>query len=123
MAYYAAGSGDQEAKTVAKGLLDALYKYSTDKGITIPEVPDQYGRFEEPVYVPSGWTGTYPNGDVIDSSATFIGIRSWFKNDPQWSKIEAILNGGEIPEFEFHRFWAQTDVAIAFGTYGILFDE
>ncbi|KAL1490808.1 hypothetical protein ABEB36_013442 [Hypothenemus hampei] len=123
LAYWAAASGDTAAKDFAKQLLDALYKYADTKGITIPETPDMYNRFEEPVYVPSGWTGTYPNGDVIDSTATFIKIRSFFKDDPDWSKIEKILAGGDIPEFEFHRFWAQTDVAIAFGTYGILFDE
>ncbi|CAG9768853.1 unnamed protein product [Ceutorhynchus assimilis] len=123
LAYYAAATGDAAAKAAAKGLLDALYSHSTDKGITIPEIPDQYKRFQEPVYVPPGWTGVYPNGDVIDSSATFLKIRSWFKQDPQWSKIEGIMAGGEIPEFEFHRFWAQADVAIAFGTYAILFNE
>ncbi|XP_050313916.1 exoglucanase B-like [Anthonomus grandis grandis] len=123
LSYWAAASGDSEAKALAKGLLDALYNYASDKGITIPETPDQYGRFEEPVYVPAGWTGTYPYGDIINSSATFVGIRSWFKQDSQWSKIQTILDGGDIPEFEFHRFWAQTDVAIAFGVYGILFDE
>jgi hypothetical protein len=123
LAYYAAKSGDKKAKATAKGLLDALHKHASSKGITIPETPDSYNRFTEPVYVPNGWTGTYPNGDVIDSSATFIKLRSWFKKDPEWSKIEGILAGGQIPEFSFHRFWAQADVAIAFGTYAVLFNE
>lgn len=48
---------------------------------------------------------------------------SRFKQDEQWSKIEQIQAGDTDVTFEFHRFWAQADVAIAFGTYGILFDE
>ncbi|KAF7263503.1 hypothetical protein GWI33_002180, partial [Rhynchophorus ferrugineus] len=95
----------------------------TSKGISAPEVRDDYSRFNEPVYVPNGWTGTYPNGDVIDSSATFIKIRSWYKNDPDWPKVEAYLNGGEAPTFTYHRFWAQADIALAFGAYGLLFNE
>ncbi|XP_076264544.1 exoglucanase B-like [Rhynchophorus ferrugineus] len=124
LSYYAAKANDSNAKSTAKKLLDALYtKYQTSKGISAPEVRDDYSRFNEQVFVPSGWTGTYPNGDVIDSSATFIKIRSWYKNDPDWPKVEAYLNGGEAPTFTYHRFWAQADIALAFGAYGLLFNE
>ncbi|XP_076264546.1 exoglucanase B-like [Rhynchophorus ferrugineus] len=124
LSYYAAKANDANAKATAKKLLDALYDlYQTEKGISAPESRDDYSRFNEQVYVPSGWTGKYPNGDVIDSSATFIKIRSWYKNDPDWPKVEAYLNGGAVPVFTYHRFWAQADVALAFGAYGLLFDE
>ncbi|CAG9761391.1 unnamed protein product [Ceutorhynchus assimilis] len=124
LTYYAAKSGDSNAKAVAKKLLDGLYNlYQTDIGIATEEPRPDYSRFNEPVYVPSGWTGTYPNGDVIDSSATFIKLRSWYKNDPQWHKVEAYLQGGPVPSFTYHRFWAQADIALAFGAYGILFNE
>lgn len=124
LAYYAAKSGDSTAKATAKKLLDAIYiTYKDDIGFSVEEEREDYNRFNEKVYVPSGWTGTYPNGDTIDSSATFIGIRSWYKNDPNWSKVESYLNGGAVPTFRYHRFWAQADIALSFGTYGLLFNE
>ncbi|XP_030746517.1 uncharacterized protein LOC115875237 [Sitophilus oryzae] len=122
--YYAAKANDATVKENAKKILDALYaNYQTTKGISAPETREDYSRFNEAVYVPSGWTGTYPNGDVIDSSATFIKIRSWYKNDPDWSKIQAYLDGGDVPTFTYHRFWTQADIALAFGAYGLLFNE
>ena len=124
LAYYAAKAGNTEAKDAAKKLLDGMWNlYQTDKGVSSPEVREDYNRFTEPVYVPSGWTGTYPNGDTIQSGITFIDIRSFLKEDPDWPKVEAYINGGSAPEFTYHRFWAQSDVALAQGAYGLLFDE
>nr|ADU33336.1 glycoside hydrolase family protein 48 [Gastrophysa viridula] len=123
LSYYAAKSGDTNAKNAAKQLLDGVWKHQTTKGVSVEEVVDSYSRFNEEVYVPYNWKGYYPNGDVIEHGATFIGLRSFYKNDPDWSKVEAHLNGGEAPKFTYHRFWAQSDVALAQGTYGILFNE
>lgn len=125
LAYYAAKANADNAKSAAKQILDIMWEnYQTDIGISVEEPREDYKRFNEPVYVPSGWTGKYPNGDVIDSSATFIGIRSFYKNDPQWSKVEAYMNGGgAVPTFVYHRFWAQSDIALAYGAYGLLFNE
>lgn len=124
LAYYAAKADAANAKSAAKQILDIMWEnLQTDIGISQEEPREDYSRFNEPVYVPSGWTGTYPNGDVIDSSATFIGLRSWYKNDPQYSKVEDYLNGGAVPTFIYHRFWSQSDVALAYGAYGLLFDE
>ena len=39
-------------------------------------------------------TGTMPNGDAINSGSTFLSIRSFYKNDPDWPKVQAYLNGG-----------------------------
>jgi len=33
------------------------------------------------------------------------------------------LNGGKAPEFRFHRFWAQSHIALAYASYGWLFPE
>ncbi|XP_066148209.1 exoglucanase B-like [Euwallacea fornicatus] len=124
LSYYAAKSGDSSAKETAKKLLDGMYNlYRDDLGIATSETREDYSRFNDAVYVPSGWTGKYPNGDVIDSSATFLSLRSWYKDDPDWPKVENYLNGGEVPSFTYHRFWAQADIALAFGAYGLLFDE
>jgi hypothetical protein len=75
------------------------------------------------VYIPAGWKGTMPNGDKINSSSTFVSLRSWFKQDPAWPKVQAYLDGGAVPSFTFHRFWAQADIALAMADYGRLFDE
>lgn len=70
-----------------------------------------------------GWSGTYPNGDLINENSTFLSVRSWFKQDPDWSMIDDYLNGGQVPQFAVHRFWEQADVAITLATYDLLFNE
>ncbi|MDP9863205.1 MULTISPECIES: glycoside hydrolase family 48 protein [Streptosporangium] len=121
--YYAAKSGDAKAKSVAKGLLDGMWKNNQDaKGVSVAETKADYNRLDDPIYVPAGWTGKMPNGDVIDSGSTFLSIRSFYKNDPDWPKVDAFLKGtGPAPSFNYHRFWAQVDVAVALAEYGRLF--
>ncbi|WP_433372316.1 glycoside hydrolase family 48 protein [Streptosporangium sp. CA-115845] len=121
--YYAAKSGNATAKNVAKGLLDGMWKNNQDaKGVSVPETKADYRRLNDPVYVPAGWSGKMPNGDVINSSSTFLSIRSFYKNDPDWPKVDAFLKGtGPAPSFNYHRFWAQVDVAVALAEYGRLF--
>jgi hypothetical protein len=123
-AYYGAKAGNAAAQTAAKGLLDSMWENDQDDlGISTPEVKDAYNRLDDRVFVPAGWTGTMPNGDVINSSSTFISIRSWYRDDPDWPKVQAYLNGGTAPTFNYHRFWAQADIALAMATYGQLFNE
>jgi hypothetical protein len=62
-----------------------------------------------------------PNGDAIDPSSTFLSIRSKYKSDPDWSKVQAYLDGGPAPTFRYHRFWAEADIALANAAYGSLF--
>jgi hypothetical protein len=127
--YYAAKSGNTAAKTLAKNLLDASWAHADSIGVAIPETRTDYNRFtqvwnsstQQGLFIPSNWTGKMPNGDVIKSGDTFLDIRSWYKNDPQWSKVQAYLNGGAAPTFTYHRFWAQSDVAMANADYGMLF--
>jgi hypothetical protein len=122
LAYYAAKSGDTTAKSEAKALLDGMWKnYQDPLGIATPETRKDYSRFNDPVYVPSTFSGTMPNGDKINSSSTFLELRSWYKNDPNWSKVQAYLSGGAVPSFTYHRFWAQADIAMAMGAYALLF--
>jgi hypothetical protein len=124
LAYYAAKSKNTEAKTAAKKILDGMWKhFQTTHGVADKEERKDYNRFNEPVFVPSGWTGKMPNGDVISSNATFISIRSFYKKDKDWPKVEAYLKGGAVPVFTYHRFWQQADVALAQGAYGLLFNE
>ncbi|MFF7946127.1 glycoside hydrolase family 48 protein [Streptomyces griseorubiginosus] len=123
LSYYAAKSGDSAAKTTAKALLDGMWSnYQDSLGVAVPENRADYSRFNDSVYIPSGFSGTMPNGDKIDSSSTFASLRSFYKNDPAWSKVEAYLKGGAVPSFTYHRFWAQADIALAMGSYAELLE-
>ncbi|MFF1870793.1 glycoside hydrolase family 48 protein [Kitasatospora herbaricolor] len=124
LSYYAAKSGSTAAKTAAQKLLDGMWGNSQDAlGIAVPETRTDYSRFADSLSVPSGWTGTMPNGDAVNSSSTFLSIRSWYKNDPSFAKVQNYLNGGPAPVFTYHRFWAQADIATAMATYGDLFNS
>ncbi|MFJ8508293.1 glycoside hydrolase family 48 protein [Streptomyces avermitilis] len=123
LTYYAARSGSTAAKTTAKALLDGMWNnYQDSLGVAVPETRTDYNRFDDSVYVPSGWTGRMPNGDTVNSSSTFTSLRSFYKNDPAWSKIESYLAGGAAPTFTYHRFWAQADIALAMGSYAELLE-
>ncbi|MEU6281768.1 glycoside hydrolase family 48 protein [Streptomyces sp. NPDC047028] len=123
LTYYGAKSGDTTAKSTAKALLDGMWNnYQDSLGVAVPETRADYSRFGDSVYVPSGWSGAMPNGDAINSSSTFTSLRSFYNNDPAWSKIEDYLKGGAAPSFTYHRFWAQADIALAMGSYAELLE-
>ncbi|WP_320781049.1 glycoside hydrolase family 48 protein [Streptomyces sp. CRN 30] len=123
LTYYADRSGDTEAASTAKALLDGMWENNQDAlGIAVPETRADYNRFDDSVYVPSGWSGTMPNGDAINASSTFESIRSFYEDDPNWSKVESYLAGGAAPTFTYHRFWAQADIALAMGSYAELLE-
>jgi hypothetical protein len=61
-------------------------------------------------------------GVPINSSSTFMSIRPFYTTDPAWGPVQSYLNGtGPAPTFTYHRFWAQSDIAMAFADYGSLF--
>ncbi|GAA4097356.1 glycoside hydrolase family 48 protein [Actinomadura miaoliensis] len=125
LTYYAAKANHAQAKQTAKNLLDALWRHQDAKGVSVPETKADYKRVTDPVYVPPGWTGKMPNGDPINSSSTFMSIRSFYKNDPDYQRVWAYATGASstAPVFNYHRFWAQADVAMAMADYGSLFNE
>ncbi|MGW4213906.1 glycoside hydrolase family 48 protein [Lentzea sp. NPDC004789] len=126
---YAAKSGNAQAKTTGEALLTGLLAHQDSIGIATPEVRTDYNRFDdvynsstgEGPYVPPGWTGKMPNGDQIKQGASFLSMRSMFRNDPQWPKVQAYLDGGPAPEFTYHRFWAQTEIATAFSLHAEIY--
>ncbi len=123
LTYYAAKSGDADAKATAEALLDGMWQhYQDDAGVAVPETRADYNRFDDPVYVPGGWTGAMPNGDTVDQDSTFVSIRSFYQDDPNWPKVQAYLDGGAAPVFTYHRFWAQADIALALGAYADLLE-
>ncbi|MBU2664560.1 cellulose binding domain-containing protein [Actinoplanes bogorensis] len=129
LTYYAAKSGNTAAKTAAKNLLDAIWTKKDSKGVSVTETRADYNRMDDTynastgqgIYIPPGWTGKMPNGDVIKPGVSFLDIRSFYKNDPDYPKVEAYLNGGPAPTFNYHRFWAQVDVATGYADFARLF--
>ena len=124
--FYAAKSGDVPSRTLAKELLDRMWtNFQDNLGVSLPEVRKDYNRFDDPLFVPPGWSGTTPQGATINSSSTFISIRPKYLQDPSWPKIQAYLNDqnnpNAAPSFTYHRFWAQADIALAMAEYGRLF--
>ncbi|MBV9790990.1 MAG: endoglucanase, partial [Chloroflexi bacterium] len=95
--------------------------YRDPKGVSIAETRADYNRFDDAIFVPVGWSGRMPNGDPINSTSTFLSIRSKYASDPDFAKVQSYLNGGPAPSFRYHRFWAQTDIALANAEYSRLF--
>ncbi|WP_250008063.1 glycoside hydrolase family 48 protein [Actinoplanes sp. M2I2] len=129
LTYYAAKSGSAEAKTAAKNLLDAIWTKKDAKGVSVAETRADYNRMDDTynastgqgVYIPPGWSGKMPNGDEIKPGVSFLDIRSFYKNDPDYPKLDAYLKGGPAPTFNYHRFWAQVDVATGYADFARLF--
>ena len=122
--YYGAKSGRHDISKIGQELLDRMWKlYRSPKGISNPETRGDYKRFNESAVVPSSFKGKMPNGDVIDSNSTFLSIRTKIKQDPDWPKVQAFLSGGPPPEFHYHRFWAQADIALSNATMAWLYPQ
>lgn len=106
----------RDAYQLAKDLLDKIWdNYRDDKGITREETRSDYSRYNDPIYVPASFNGTMPNGDLVNSSSTFISIRSFMMDDPEWSKVQAYLDNpitANVPKFTYHRYWAQAEFAM-----------
>lgn len=126
---YAARSGNASAKSTGEALLTGLLSHQDSLGIATPETRADYNRFDdvyntstrEGPYVPSGWTGKMPNGDTIGQGSSFLSMRSMFRNDPQWPKVQSYLDGGPAPTFTYHRFWAQAEIATAFSLHAEIY--
>jgi hypothetical protein len=129
LSFYSAGTGawssqqDVPSQVLAQELLDGMWSlYRDSKGVAGAEVRDDYHRFfDQTVYVPPGWTGRMPNGDAIHSGINFLDIRSRSRNDPTFPVIQSAYDQGVAPVLVYHRFWAESQIALANATYGWLF--
>ena len=117
------GAADADAKAMAQKLIDRMWLDHADaKGVAAAEKRGDYKRLYDSVPLPpAGWTGTMANGDKVQPGATFLSIRSKYKNDPDFARVDAAIKAGSDPEFTYHRFWAQAEVALAQGTWAMLF--
>jgi hypothetical protein len=119
-----------QAFNMAKEVLDCIW-YNTKGtiGFSIPEIRNDYTNYNSPIYLPTspsfvgampiktGVTPLLPNDYVLKNGvSTFISIRPWQRNDPDWPQIDSFINhGGPAPTFNYNRFWAQCEIATAFG--------
>jgi len=127
--YYTAGkykhsTYDESYTKLAKGILDGMWdNCQDDKGLSVNEEKDFSRLFEQEVYIPDGWTGKMPNGDQIKSGVKFLDIRSKYKQDPDFAKVQEDYKEGKSSVFKYHRFWQESEAAIAYGTYSNLSKE
>lgn len=111
-------------KQAGEKILDVMWNsYKDDKGIAKAEEIDPAKYFDSEIFVPSSYTGKMGNGDVVKSGVKFIDIRSGYKNDPDYTKVKAAYDAGQKTNMTYHRYWAQVDAALAYGTHALLWDE
>jgi hypothetical protein len=115
----------EKALGYAKKMLD--YQWDTcrdDIGLTQVDTNSNLTRFfEETVYVPSTYHGTMPNGDAIESGATFFSLRTAYENDPDYDRLKEAYDNGDVSSvtWTYHRFWHEGDVLMANGVMASLF--
>jgi len=130
--YYAAKSGNTTAETDAQNIIDIIHQFYGDTlGFSAPETRTDYSNFTsafnttnfEGVFIPSGWSGTYPgvSGGITSADNTFLSIRPWYTSVADSDEVQNYLNGGPAPTFNYHRFWEEVDVATAFDSFAFLF--
>lgn len=118
-----------DAYVLAKELLDRIWaQFKVPKGVAVSEYRTDYKRFGDPIYVPTSpaYVGHMPNGDLIHSGSTFISIRSFMMTDPDYPQIAAYIANpttAPVPQFTYHRFWAQVEFAMANATMHQLFSD
>jgi hypothetical protein len=127
--YYAAacekwtGGVNATARDMAGELLDRIWiLYRDPIGVACDETRNDYSRFFDVVYIPSGWTGKTGQGATIRTGNTFIDLRPDYRNDVNWTKVQAAHDSGTGVTMKYHRWWAQADYAIANGLYYIYFN-
>jgi hypothetical protein len=112
----------------AKTLIDAMWVcYRDDIGVSYSESNGSLSRiFEQDVWVPKTYDGTMPNGDAIKNGIKFIDIRTMYRDDAEFKKLEDYYKtNGDTKKFElnYHRFWHIGDYLMAVGTMATLFPD
>lgn len=107
----------QDLLDLACKLLDCLWhNYKDTKGFGATESFDGYTRLNDTLWIPPEFgTGAMPDGSVLaNGKTTFLSMRSFYKNAPEWSAINNyVINGGTAPTVVRHRFWQNAEIATA----------
>jgi hypothetical protein len=105
---------DSRSRALGRELLERIWTLHRDRrGVAAPEARPDYARFGERVPLPEGWRGRTPRGEDIRAGVTFLDLRSAYRADPEFGRLERARAAGEAPVFRYHRFWAQVEVALA----------
>ncbi|WP_455715966.1 glycoside hydrolase family 48 protein [Anaerosporobacter sp.] len=133
LTYYAAGLQKHTSDTsyqgyvsVAKELLNRMWSlYRDDKGIgDEQELTTMLGRFfDQKIAVPDNYSGTMANGDKIEKGSTFFSIRTGYEKDPDFKRLKDAYDNKKPFSMVYHRFWAQSEAAIALGVMDEFFPE
>jgi len=150
--YYAAAKGapDSDAKNadattlegqalyLARELLDREWNIARDD-IGLSRV-DHNGSliqrfFDQEVWVQPDYKGEMPNGDKIETGATFFSLRTMYEQDEKFADLKAAYDqyvaGGKTAEaldeasqsldLIYHRFWHAGDILMANGVMSMLY--
>lgn len=114
------GNLDEESLNIAQRMLKVAWnEYRDDKGFSMPEIRPDYTGFDEKVFVPSGWSGKMPNGDVIKPGIRFMDIRTKYLNNPEFNRGSLITD----ISMKYHRFIVQSEMALAYGKMAACFED
>ena len=102
----------------ANALVDSILLNADAQGFSTVEKRADYVNFAVSAGVPPGWSGKMPNGDLLSTNSTFLSIRSKYKADPMYPALATALAAGKVPQFRYHRFWAQAEIALTLGLMG-----
>jgi len=140
--YVTVGTPDATSEALAKSLLNGVWtNYRDTIGISVAETRGDYctsttststsgstslnGGFGATVFVPSAWVpGTMPTGEdvTVTPQPTFLSLRPKYTSDPSYPLVQSGCAGsGAGPTFNYHRFWAQVDIASAYLVFANLF--
>ncbi len=149
--YYAAAKGvdasaaatDDNDTTEAKGLrlanklLSLQWDQGRDEvGIAFKDHNGSLSRvFDQEVYIPSYYSGTMPDGSVLEPGATFSSIRKSYESVDEWQEAYKYYQGQgtdnngdgtvDINDYEYymHRFWHAGDAIVSYGVMALLYPD
>jgi hypothetical protein len=121
-------SRGEQALLLANRLMTAQWGLGRDDiGIAFEDCNGSLKRiFTQEVYIPDYYSGTMPDGSVLEPGATFSSIRESYAKDPMYQECKKVYDAtGETEDYKFklHRFWHMGDAIMTYGTMALLFPD